>query len=165
MTNRIALIIVGVVLCLAGCRQPDGIVPAVDEENANRITDVANDLRAVGRGDEDGRRGLVDDLAVFPDEHNPTAVAAARGFGEKVADALAGVDLNDEQAEKVARSCWTLVAVSDLSDRQVEALQQELGGHLREIGVPEDRVATLVAEMPAVQQGITSRPRRWYELF
>jgi hypothetical protein len=82
-----------------------------------------------------------------------------------LADALAGIELNDEQAERVARTCWNLVGVDDLSDRQVAALQEQLGAHLREFGLPEDRIAALLADMPAVQAAITVRPRRWYELF
>jgi len=161
---RIAVACLGVLLCL-GCRQPDGIVPVVDEETSNRITDVANDLRAAGRRDADGRRGLIEDLAVFPHEHNEPGLEATRAFAGRLADALSGVELNDEQAERVARTCWNLVAVDDLSDRQVAALQEELGAQLRGFGLAEDRIAALLAEMPAVQQAITTRPRRWYELF
>lgn len=162
-----ALRVVVVLVALSGwgCRQPDGVVPAIDEENANRIGDAATDLRRGAHGDVEAQRGFADDLLVFPDEHNSAALDATRGFADRLSEAVVSSSLDEATAEQIARICWNLIGVTELSDRQVKALQDELRGQLVAAGLAQDRVDALVAEMPAVQRAVTTRPRRWYHVF
>lgn len=158
-------VVVIVVLFGSGCRQPDGVVPPVDEETANRIEDAATDLRRGAGGDAEARQGLGDDFLVFINEDAETGREAVRGFTSSLSEAVASVPLEEELALQIARTCWNLIAVTVLSDRQVVALQDELRGHLVAAGVPQERVDAVVGGMPAVQQAVTTRPRRWYEMF
>lgn len=160
---RIAVVVV--VLVSGGCRQPDGVVPPIDEETANRIGDAANDLRAAARGEVEAKQGFVDDFLVFIDEDAETGREAVRVFTSRLSEAVVSVPLQEEMAQQIARSCWNLIGVTDLSERQVTALQEELRAQLVSAGLPQDRVDAVIAGMPAVQQAVTTRPRRWYQVF
>ncbi len=165
---KIPALRVAIVLALLsgwGCRQPDGVVPPVDEETANRIEDAATDLRRGAGGDAEARQGFVDDFLVFIDQDAETGRAAVRAFTSSLSEVVVSVPLEEELAQQIARTCWNLIGVSELSDRQVTALQEELRGQLVAAGLPQDRVDAVVAGMPAVQEAVTTRPRRWYELF
>lgn len=148
-----------------GCRQPDGVVPPLDEEDLNRISDLGRDLEGVAGGAADARQAFAADLAVLADEHDPDAMAAVKGFAERLGDAVASRSLTGQAAQEIARTGWNLIGVTDLSDRQVKALQADLRTQLTGAGVPPDRADAIVAEMPSVQRAVTTRPRRWYEVF
>jgi hypothetical protein len=154
-----------VALSSTACRQPDGPLPtATDEETTNRLYDLSRDLEEVSRGSDAERQGFVDDLLVFADPHRPEALEAVRRFGTQLVDAVPKNKLSLESTQQLVRTCWTLVAATQLSDRQVKQIQEELGPQLTAIGVPQDRVDALLAELPGLQRAISTRPRRWYEV-
>lgn len=149
----------------SACRQPDGPIPSPDEENANRISDMGRDLQAVARGESDAKGAFAEDLAVFADDHDTEAIQTVKGFGGRLADAIGSARLSDDSAQQISRLCWQIVGATELSDRQVKALQGELRMQLASVGVSQDRADAVVAEMPNVQRAVTTRPRRWYEVF
>jgi type IV pilus biogenesis protein CpaD/CtpE len=159
------LILVLVASLTAGCRQPDGPIPSPDEENANRIGDIGRDLEAVARGESGATQGLADDLAVFADDHSEDEKEVVRAFARRLGDAVVNAKLTEQTAQQIAQTSWRLVGVTELSDRQVRALQDELRGQLVAVGVSESQADVVIAEMPAVQRAVTTRPRRWYEIF
>ena len=153
-----------VTLLCASCRQPDGATPTLDAQNSNRIYDLSRDLGAIAGGDATAQRDLVEDLSVLAEENNTEAQAVVRSFGERLAAAVVSARLTDQSAQQLAHTSWTVVGVTDLSDRQVRALQGELRTQLASAGIPQDVVDTVVADVPTVQRAVTTRPRRWYEV-
>ncbi|MEQ1759487.1 MAG: hypothetical protein ABL986_14295 [Vicinamibacterales bacterium] len=156
------LLLVGLTVVL-GCRQPDGLIPTLDEENANRIEDLANDLRATARGEADAGREFVKDYAIFVDPEDTAAVEALGKLGTRLAEAVKMMPLTEKVAHAIARIAWTVVGATELSDRQVQALQQELLAQLDELGVDSFRAKSIADEIPRLQAVVTSRPRRFYE--
>ena len=153
-------------LLSAGCRQPDGPLPTPsDDETANRLYDLSRDLEEIARGSEAERQGFVDDLLIFADPHRPEALEAVSKFGTRLVEGVPrGTPLPPESTKQLVRTCWTLVAATQLSDRQLKQLQGELAPLLSSIGIPQDRVDGLVADLPALQRAVSTRPRRWYEI-
>jgi hypothetical protein len=160
----VAVTVVVVALTCASCRQPDGVTPTLDAQSTNRIYDLSRDLGAIAGGDATAQRDLIDDLSVLAEAGDTEALAAARTFAERLAAAVTSAMLTDQTATQLARSAWTVISVTDLSDRQVRALQDELRSQLASAGIPQDMVDAVVADVPTVQRAVTTRPRRWYEV-
>ena len=57
------------------------------------------------------------------------------------------------------------VGAKDLSERQIETLQNDVQAHLVSLGVGEESAQQVAAQVGEVQSSVTLRPRRWYELF
>ena len=78
---------------------------------------------------------------------------------------LAGVDLTEQAAQRLAHNLWLSVVARELSERQVETLQNDVQALLMEEGVAEESAQQVAAQVGDVQGTVTTRPRRWYELF
>lgn len=139
-------------------------MPPLDVQNANRVDDIGVDLQRIAGGSEESKYELAEDLLVAADVDSEGR-AVVTGFAARLADAVAAAELNDDGAEGVARLAWTLVAATELSDRQVKQLQEDFRAALVTAGVAPDRADALVAELPTVQRTVSTRPRRWYEVF
>jgi len=64
----------------------------------------------------------------------------------------------------VAHSCWVTVAARQLSEKQVDALKNEMKQQLTALGVNEQQAQSVADQVGVVQQAVTARHRRWYEL-
>jgi hypothetical protein len=157
-----ALIIFGS-LTAAGCRQADGPMPTPEGEVPNRIVDISRDLMSVSRGDEQARRDLADDLRVFVDKQE--ARPASDELARRTSEVVAGKTLKDEDAGRLAQHLWTATAAREISQRQVESLQNDLHGMLVSIGVPEQNALDVASQAGEVQRLVNTRERRWYEFF
>ncbi|HEY6360887.1 MAG TPA: hypothetical protein VIX63_07260 [Vicinamibacterales bacterium] len=166
MPSRVLLsaLLLTLSLGLAACRQPDGPLPAPEGEDQNRLEDISRDLLSVARGDAQARQDLADDLRVFVDS-NVEAAPAVDELARRTAEVVAGRTLNDQNAQRLAHQLWTLTAAREMSDRQVESLQNDLHALLVEVGVPEDNALNVASQAGQVQQLVTNRERRWYEFF
>ena len=165
MTFRIfpsALILV-VSLGAAGCRQADGPMPVPEGEVPNRLVDISRDLMSVSRGDTQARKDLADDLRVFVSRKE--AVPAADELARRTSAVVDGRTLDDQNAERLAHHLWTAAAAREMSQRQVESLQNDLHALLVSFGVPEDNAVNVASQAGEVQKLVTSRERRWYEFF
>ena len=165
MTVRVfpSALIVVVSLGIAGCRQADGPMPAAEGEVPNRLVDISRDLMSVSRGDAQARKDLADDLRVFVE--TPVAVPAADELARRMSDVVEGKTLNDQNAERLAHHLWTAAAAREMSQRQVESLQNDLHALLVSVGVPEDNALNVASQAGEVQKLVTTRERRWYEFF
>jgi hypothetical protein len=155
--------IAAAVISLAGCRQPDGPLPASDDEVQNRLGDMTRDLLNVAARQPDAGNEFAEDLTVFA--RSPEGEEASRAFARRVVDVIPGSRLNDQSAQRLAHSCWMAVAGRELSQRQVEGVQNDIEGLLSSIGVPEEPAHAVAEQVSEVQRVVTIRPRRWYELF
>jgi hypothetical protein len=163
MNSRLACALLIVAAVAGGCRQADGEMPAPQGEMPNRIGDISRDLRSVAGRDTQARQDLADDLASFVDD--PDVRPALDELTRRTADLVAGRNLSEQQAQRLAHHLWTSVAARELSQRQVETLQNEVNALLVEIGAPEDGAQTVSAQIGEVQNLVSTRPKRWYEVF
>jgi hypothetical protein len=86
-------------------------------------------------------------------------------LSRRTADALAGSQLSEQAAQRLTHNLWLSVAARDISERQIESLQNDTHSLLVSVGIPEDRAEQVAVQVGEVQRAVTSRPRRWYELF
>ena len=165
MTFRVlpSALFVIVSLSIAGCRQADGPMPAAEGEVPNRLVDISRDLMSVSRGDKQAHQDLAGDLRVFVNKQE--AVPAANELARRTAEVVDGKTLNDQNAERLAHHLWTAAAAHEMSQRQVESLQNDLHALLVSVGVPEDNALNVASQAGEVQKLVTTRERRWYEFF
>jgi hypothetical protein len=164
MKSRARTIVFMLPLLLAACRQADGPMPEATGEVPNRLADISRDLQAVARGDAQARQDLADDVTVFVDEEQDRRQAVGE-LSRRAADVVSGSRLTEQSAQRLAQQLWTAAAARELSQRQVETLQGEMHALLVEVGVPEDRAENVATQVGEVQRLVTSRPKRWYEVF
>jgi type IV pilus biogenesis protein CpaD/CtpE len=165
MTLRVlpSALLVIVSLSIAGCRQADGPMPTPEGEVPNRLVDISRDLMSVSRGDAQARQDLAQDLRVFVSKTE--AVPATDELARRTSEVVAGKTLDDQNAERLAHHLWTAAAAREISQRQVESLQNELHALLVSMGVPEDNAVNVASQAGEVQRLVTSRERRWYEFY
>jgi hypothetical protein len=165
MNSRLtgAAVLMTVSLLGAGCRQADGEMPAPQGEMPNRIGDISRDLRSVAGGDTQARQDLSDDLVAFVEEDS--VHPALEELARRTSELVSGKNLSEQQAQRLAHHLWTSVSARELSQRQVETLQNEVNALLVEIGAPEGNAQTVSAQVGEVQKLVSTRPRRWYEVF
>jgi len=151
-------------LSLGACRQADGPMPAPNENVQEELVDVTRDLQNVASGrDPQAPTNLADDLRKYTD--GPSAKLVVDELSQRAATVLAGVNLTEQAAQRLAHNLWLSVAASELSERQVETLQNDVQSLLMAEGVAEENAQQVAAQVGDVQGAVTARPRRWYELF
>ena len=163
-TPACGLLIATLTLTLGGCRQADGPVPNPNQTYQEELVDVARDLQNVATGrDPNGPGDLADDLRKYTE--NPAARAVVDELSASTAKAIAGRDLAEQDAQRLAHNLWVSIYAKDLSERQIETLQNDMHGHLVSLGVGEDTAQQVAGQVGEVQSLVTLRPRRWYEVF
>ena len=157
-------IVLAVVLLLAGCRQSDAPMPTPDEDVREELDDVRQDLLNVASGrDQTAPAALAEDLRKYVSR--PSAVGPVDELSRRTAAALPGRTLTEEAAERLAHTLWVAVTARDLSERQIEALQNDVAAQLTAVGVSQDAAGQVAAQVEEVQSAVTDRQRRWYEMF
>jgi hypothetical protein len=157
-------IIVFAALALAGCRQADGPMPAVNPEIENELHDISRDLLNVADGrDPAAPDDLTHDLGKYPRQKDE--LPAVNELSRRTVSVISGRKFDEPAAQRMAHSLWTSVAARQLSERQVEALQAEMQSILTSIGVAEPQAQQVAQQVGEVQKAVSERPRRWYELF
>ncbi|MDA1185939.1 MAG: hypothetical protein O2930_15010 [Acidobacteria bacterium] len=157
-------LVVMVGLSLGACRQADGPMPTPSADVLEELNDVTRDLQNVASArDPQARQDLADDLRKYVEA--PDAVAAVGALSQRVATVLAGVDLAEQEAERLAHSLWLTATASELSERQMEVLRDDVQSLLLAQGIAEESARELTAQMSEVQGAVAARSRRWYELF
>ncbi len=167
MTSRIALALaLAGALCLGGCRMADGPMPPSEGDVPNRLRDLSADLRNLLGGDADAPNDMADDLLVFVDvAKKPDSVPAVRELVNRVAAGLKGLDVDDAGRERVVRQLWLVVAGRQLSDKQIERVQEDLHSAMLSVKATEQHAQAVASQAVEVQRRVTDRSRRWYELF
>jgi hypothetical protein len=150
-------------LALGACRQADGPMPAANPEIQNEIHDISRDLLNVASRDPAGPEDLTHDLGKYPrrDDEMP----AVNELSRRTVAVIAGRTFDDQMAQRIAHSLWTSIAARELSERQIETLQNEMQATLVAAGVAEPQAQQVAAQVGEVQKQVGDRPRRWYEFF
>ena len=157
-----ALVVVAA-LGAAGCKQGDGPVPAKINDVPNRLGDLQRDLAAVVGGEQQAIQDLTDDLLVFTDE--PQGKDATKALAMTVCSVLVKRSVNDETQAKIVNLLWTSVAARELSERQVDALKDDMRNTLLAVGVTQPDANLAAGRVGVVQNLVTQRTRRWYERY
>ena len=124
---------------------------------------MQRDLESVGAGETDGAKDLADDLAVFAEE--PEGAAAARTLAGSVSVVLVKRTLNEEALKQLSTVLWKSVGSRELSERQVDALKDDMRGTLISIGVAQSDANAVADRVGLTQKAVTYRTRRWYERY
>jgi hypothetical protein len=151
-------------LSSGACSQVEGPVATPSANVLVELDDVARDLQNVASArDPQARQELADDLRKYT--RAPAAAAAVDDLSQRIAVVLAGVDLAEEPAQRLAESLWRSVVSSELSEEQIETLQSDVLSLLMAEGVAEESAQQVTAQIGEVQGTVATRTRRWYELF
>jgi hypothetical protein len=152
------------VLTLCGCRQPDGAVPTPDATVQEELGDVSRDLQYIAAArDPEAPKNLADDLRKYA--QRSSAAPAVDELSRRTAGAIAGSQMTEQAAQRLTHNLWLSVAARDISERQIESLQNDTQSLLVSVGVAEDRAQQVALQVGEVQRAVTTRPRRWYEFF
>ena len=148
---------------MAGCRQSDGAWPVEKNEVPNRLHDLQRDLESVAGGEADGPKDLADDLAVFADA--PEGATAARTLAGSVSVVLVKRKVTEDGLKQLATILWKAVGSRELSERQVDALKDDMRGTLIAMGVMQSDANAVADRVGQTQKAVTQRTRRWYERY
>ena len=165
MRSRARIVVVVMVgLSLGACRQADGPMPTPSADVLEELPDVARDLQNIASArDPQARQDLADDLRKYTEA--PDVLSAVDILSQRASTVLAGVDLQDEEAQRLAHTLWLTVVASELSESQMETLREDVLSLLLAEGIAENSAQEFVAQMGELQGAVAARPRRWYELF
>jgi hypothetical protein len=147
----------------AACRQADGPMPETTPETSNELGDISRDLQNLASGNPDGPKDLADDIGHFAQD-SKNGQAAADELSRRLGQALTGKSFKLAQAMPLAHTCWVTVAGRQLSEKQVEALKNDMKAQLMSLGANEQQAQNVADQVGVVQQSVTARHRRWYEL-
>jgi hypothetical protein len=139
-------------------------MPAPSADVQEELVDVVRDLQNIaGARDPQAPGDLADDLRKYAGR--PDAEPAVDELSRRAASAVAGLELPEQSAQRLAHSLWASVAAQQLSERQIESLQTDMRLLLISIGATEANAQQVAAQIGDVQGAVGARPRRWYELF
>ena len=161
--RTVHVLLLASVVVLGGCRQGDGVLPAKTDDVPNRLADLTRDLESVTAGDPQAVQDLTDDLLVFT--QGPEGVTATRALSTTVSGMLVKRSLNEDALTRIVTLLWTAVAARDLSERQVDAVKDDLRAVLISVGVSQQDANLAAGWVGNVQKALTLRPRRWYERY
>jgi len=148
----------------AACRQPDGPMPTPSRDAQEDLSDISRDLTYIATGsDPAAPTDLAYDLRKYTEEED--GIRAVEELSRRTASAVANKKLPEQTAQRLAHTLWLSIAAVELSDRQVEGLQNDTQSMLMSIGVADTQAEQVAAQVGEVQRAITRRQRRWYEWF
>jgi hypothetical protein len=129
------------------------------------LRDVGRDLQNVAAGsDPAAPQDLQSDLVKYVVE-TPSTAAAVNELTQRTAQAVKGITLGDQTAQRLATNFWVTINAHDLSERQIETLAGDTQSLLTSTGVTEENARQVAAQVSEIQKLVTKRQRRWYELF
>ena len=156
-------VILTAALLLTACRQADGPLPETTPTTANELGDISRDLQNLATGNPEGPKDLSDDISHYA-EGTKGGQAAATELSRRLGQALTGKSFKLAQAMPVAHTAWVAVAGRQLSEKQVESLKTEMKTELMSLGANDQQAQSVADQLGVVQQAVTARHRRWYEL-
>jgi hypothetical protein len=167
MNRACVMMMCACVLVTASCRMSDGPMPDPKTgEATNRIGDLARDLGNVAAGHEEARQDFQEDLRVVVDfEDTPAAEAPLMALGQQVMDVMVGTKASEAAVVPLLEHVYVALTARELSENQVKTLQANVQAAATQLGVDDVKARALGAQVGIVQQAVTERHRRWYEVF
>ncbi len=156
-------IAVPLAVSLAACRQPDGPTPTPTEDAKDEIGEMARDMINVINREPEAEAELTSDVSKYASDVE--AVDASRELARRLMEVLPTARLDEGAAQRLAHTLWMGVTATEMSERQVGAMQDDVREILRGAGVEEPRADAVAQQLGVVQQRITNNPKRWYQVF
>lgn len=152
---------------IASCRMADGPLPDPKQgELANRVGDLSRDLGNVAAGRPEGPTEFMDDLRAFVElDEKPDAKAPVEELGKQLTAAFTAAKATERSMIPLLEQVVIGLDAKFLSENQVQKLKEDVQKAATDLGVEDVRARALAAQMEIVQQAVTDRHRRWYELF
>lgn len=165
MRSRAGCVLVLILLLVAaGCRQPDGPMPTPSPDAQEDLSDISRDLTYIATGsDPAAPQDLSADLLKYV--ARDSVMPVVEELSRRTAGAVANTKLPEQTAQRLAHTLWLAIASREISERQVEALQNDTQSMLMSIGVADEQAQQVAAQVGEVQRTVTDRVRRWYEWF
>ena len=157
------------ILCLcasmtAACRMADGPMPDTKaDEVPNQLGDLGRDLGGVVNGDPQARQDFVDDLMVWV--RTPESEAPVKQLAAQVIDAVVATKPTESAVAPLLEHLYVAITARELSEGQVKTLEGDVQADASRLGLDDVKARALAAQVGIVQQAVTARHRRWYEVF
>jgi hypothetical protein len=167
MNRACVMVMCACVLVTASCRMSDGPLPdAKASDGPNQVGDLARDLGNVAAGHEEARQDFMEDLMVFVDfEDSPAAEAPIKVLGQQMMDIMVSTKASEAAVVPLLEQVYVALNARALSENQVKALQAGVQSAATQLGVDDVKARAFGAQLGIVQQAVTERHRRWYEVF
>jgi hypothetical protein len=145
----------------------DGPMPDPRADEApNQLGDLGRDLSGVVNGDPQARQDFMDDMMAFVDlEESPGAEAPVKVLATQVLDGVAAARPSEAAVAPLLEHLYVAIKARQLSEGQVKALEEDVQAAASRIGFDDVKARALAAQVGIVQQAVTDRHRRWYEVF
>jgi hypothetical protein len=163
MRRIVYAMVLAAAVSAGGCKQADGALPAKTDDVPNRLNDLRRDLESMIDGDHQAVQDLADDLSVFTEESD--GATAIRGLSVTMSPMLSKKTVNEDTLTRLVAVLWTAAAAHELSERQVDALKDEMRGLLIATGVSQADANLAAGRIGDVQKAVAQRSRRWYERY
>jgi hypothetical protein len=147
-------------LATAGCKQPDGAMPAPTGEQPNKIEDISRDLQNLAAKDGNAPAELADDLSSLDSMQRPPEKITQ--LSKELAGALGGTSLSDGDAKRVANLVFVAVSARELSESQIEKVSADLRTTLTALGAQAQAVDRVSATAADLASSVTRNRKRWY---
>jgi hypothetical protein len=165
--SRVWIVVCLVASVTAACRMADGPLPNPKaDEVPNQLGDLGRDLSGVVNGDVQARQDFVDDMMAFVDlEQAPDAEAPVKQLAGQVIDAVVVTKAQESAVAPLLEHLYVAIRARELSENQVKTLEENVQTAASRMGVDDVKARALAAQAGIVQQAVTDRHRRWYEVF
>ena len=160
-----SIIIASAVLFVAACRQPDGPTPTPETGVQEELRDVARDLQNVAARRPEAEQELADDVRKYIEDEDASVHPVVDELLRMTTEALPDGSLSEQAAQQLAHTLWISITARELSERQVESIQNDLQALLMSTGIAEEKAMQVATQAGEVQRTVTNRQRRWYEVF
>jgi len=147
-------------LTLAACKQPEGAMPVPTGEQPNKLEDISRDLQNLASRDANAPMELSDDLASMDPVRRPAE--SITELSRRLATALGGTTLSDDDAKRVANQLFVVLAAQELSGSQIDQLGTELQTTLTGIGADAQAAAAVSTTAKELASTLTRNRKRWY---
>lgn len=139
--------------------------PKVDEV-PNQVKDLARDLGNIAAGHEEARQDFIDDLNAWVDlDDAPSAAEPIKEFGRQVIDIVTTTKAAEPAMVPLLERAYVALAAVQLSENQIKRLEGDVRTAASQLGADDVKARALGAQAVIVQQAVTERHRRWYEVF
>ena len=107
-----------------------------------------------------------DDLLGFADlTAKPAAEAPIRELASQVLAAAVATKPSEAAAAPLLEQLYVAISARQLSEGQIKALEENVQAAASRMGLDDVKARALSAQAGIVQQAVTERHRRWYEVF
>ena len=167
MNRALIAVCLSLALSNAACRMADGPLPdSKDPDIANQLGDIERDLENVLSGDPQGRQDFEDDLMRFADlAARPEAEAPIKQLSSQVVEAVTATKAKGGALTPLVERLYVAINARQLSEAQAKALGEDVLAALSRMGLDDVKARAIAAQVAIVQQAVTDRHRRWYEVF